>query len=537
MYGGGYVKVTGHALEYRRVRAPREDRTLLADPPLADFAGMLADNEQLRGADACDLHGRSLRALGEAARRELLAAALDYTTGYRDVSRRASERILLAGHQPELFHPGVWCKNFALSGLAKRYGAVAVNLVIDSDSMKRTSLRVPGGTIGRPQMAEVAYDQPGAEIPFEERRIADAELFASFGGRACEQMGTLVASSMVEGFWPRVVERARATGLVGAALSQSRHQLEGEWGLDTLELPQSQVCGLPSFHWFVAHLLAELPRFHDAYNAGLAEYRRANHVRSDNHPVPDLGREADWLETPLWVWSAADPRRRRLYARRTGEGLELTNRRAWRQLLPYRGELEATAHSLGELSHEIKIRSRALVTTMFARLALGDVFIHGIGGAKYDELTDWIIERFFGVTPPRYMMLSGTLLLPIRHQRVTDDDLRAVTQRLRDLTYHPESFLTTKTEQDDEARELISRKRQWITTPQTRANARERCRAIRQVNEALQSRVAGERLILEEQQSRLVEALRGESVLSSREYAFCLYPEGALRDFLVPLAG
>jgi hypothetical protein len=44
-------------------------------------------------------------------------------------------------------------------------------------------------------------------------------------------------------------------------------------------------------------------------------------------------------------------------------------------------------------------------------------------------------------------------------------------------------------------------------------------------------------LILEEQQSRLIEALRGESVLSSREYAFCLYPEGALRDFLGPLAG
>ena len=32
---------------------------------------------------------------------------------------------------------------------------------------------------------------------------------------------------------------------------------------------------------------------------------------------------------------------------------------------------------------------------------LSDLFIHGIGGAKYDELTDEIIRRFFGIEPPR----------------------------------------------------------------------------------------------------------------------------------------
>ena len=35
----------------------------------------------------------------------------------------------------------------------------------------------------------------------------------------------------------------------------------------------------------------------------------------------------------------------------------------------------------------IKLRSRALTTTMFVRLFLADAFLHGIGGAKYDEVT------------------------------------------------------------------------------------------------------------------------------------------------------
>ena len=44
----------------------------------------------------------------------------------------------------------------------------------------------------------------------------------------------------------------------------------------------------------------------------------------------------------------------------------------------------------------IRLRTRALTTTMFARFLLGDLFVHGIGGAKYDELGDEIARGFFG---------------------------------------------------------------------------------------------------------------------------------------------
>ena len=44
---------------------------------------------------------------------------------------------------------------------------------------------------------------------------------------------------------------------------------------------------------------------------------------------------------------------------------------------------------LAELSSRgIKLRTRALTTTLFARLVLSDMFLHGIGGAKYDQVTD-----------------------------------------------------------------------------------------------------------------------------------------------------
>src|SRR6185369_7328775 len=92
-------------------------------------------------------------------------------------------------------------------------------------------------------------------------------------------------------------------------------------------------------------------------------------------------------------------------------------------------------------SRGIKIRPRALITTMYARLVLGDLFVHGIGGAKYDELTDLIIRRFFGVEPPAYVTATATFRLPIERPNVSLEDVRASAQRVRELRYRPESFL------------------------------------------------------------------------------------------------
>src|SRR5204863_8134293 len=92
-------------------------------------------------------------------------------------------------------------------------------------------------------------------------------------------------------------------------------------------------------------------------------------------------------------------------------------------------------------SRGIKLRPRALITTMYARLVLSDLFIHGIGGAKYDELTDFIIRRFFGIEPPAYVTATATFRLPIERPNVSLDDVRQNARRIRELRYRPESFL------------------------------------------------------------------------------------------------
>ncbi len=153
--------------------------------------------------------------------------------------------------------------------------------------------------------------------------------------------------------------------------------------------------------------------------------------------------------------------------------------------LPPREMPSRAADQFAELAGRgIRIRTRALITTLFARLLLGDLFLHGIGGAKYDQVTDAIIERFFGLKPPEYMTVTATLRLPIARPEVTPDDVARIQALLRDQTYHPERHLSI--DGDATLTALVERKRQWIATEPTPQNARLRCRNIRAANEQMQ---------------------------------------------------
>ena len=263
------------------------------------------------------------------ARAELLAEARRWTASYRDLPSKSADPqtpIYLAGHQPQMFHPGVWLKNFALGELAKQHGAAAVNLMVDSDAIATPSLRVPSGSVAEPRAVSIPFDRPEPKIPYEERRIVDRGLFESFADRVIEQISSFVEQPLIKEFWPLVLARAKETDNLGACVAQGRHQLEGRWGLETLEVPQSRVCAGEAFQWFTAHLLARLPEFRAIYNEAVRQYRREHHIRSTSHPVPELAEDGEWLEAPFWMWTDDEPHRRRLFVRPGRHDITLSDR-------------------------------------------------------------------------------------------------------------------------------------------------------------------------------------------------------------------
>ena len=96
----------------------------------------------------------------------------------------AGERpLVVTGHQPELFHPGVWIKNFVAASRARTCGGVALNLIVDNDIPKSSSIVVPAVADGSHRLTRVDFDRWGGDAPFEDSPVLEEDQFSSFADR------------------------------------------------------------------------------------------------------------------------------------------------------------------------------------------------------------------------------------------------------------------------------------------------------------------------------------------------------------------
>lgn len=525
-------------MEAHRLRAPSTDGALLAEPPLGVAGDLLAANRNRLDHWDHDFHGRRAPRLRAMARAQVLERARRFLTdaGFDAPATAGVTGLVVTGHQPELFHPGVWVKNFAAAWLARRHGALGLNLIVDNDIPRSSAVKVPrvdGGTV---RIERVAFDEWRGEVPYEELTVADESTFATFGERARGVLAGAVHDPLLDVYWPRAVGFREQTPRLGLRFALARHAVEDSWGVRNAEVPLSAACETEAFLWFACHLLAELPRFQEVHNEELRRYRALYHIRSRHHPVPALARQGDWLEAPFWVWRAAEPRRRPLLVRQLARTMQLRIGGEDEPLIeiPLAADREACCaveQLVGLPARGVRLRTRALTTTMFARSLLGDLFIHGIGGAKYDELGDAISGRFFGVEPPAYLTMSMTLWLGVPSDPTAPGRLAATDRELRDLTYNPDRHLADPS--DPTAQRWVEAKRRWVETPVESAAARlERFVAIRRSNEALQRYVADRRAAVLRARYALQASVRRNRVAQSREYATVLHSRRKLRDAL-----
>lgn len=542
------MTVVDASLEYQRLRAPQEDGQALLSPPLADAPTLIANNEdQLIDRDAGGETWKRSH-FGEAnyrneAQRSLLDLAYQYTSQYSDpsfverVAQKSSSSpsdsngnptLVMSGHQPELFHPGVWFKNFCLSSIATATNSVAVNLIIDNDLCQRPGIQVPAGTLDSPRWSFVASDQATAiPEPWETRRVHDVDLLLSFEQRVRSELISEVRPDLLKETWAYATDRRFENWTLGARLAAARHLVERRAGLSTLEVPLSQVVQTQSFARFTATLIEQSDRFQRIHNDSLTEYRRIHHLRSRTHPVPDLVREADWIELPFWIWTSQQPERNHLFVARRGDHWHLSDRKSV--------EIQLSAQRLDEGLFElaergIALRPRALMTTMYSRLLLGSLFLHGIGGAKYDQLTDVLISRFWKVKPPSFLTLTATKRLPIPVADVHPLDLAKIKQQQRELEFHPELFLEDDKGVPSSAKLLADEKFRLIREQPISGSRRQWHLQVTEVNEQMQPYLESRRQQLDEDAARIQELLRSRKILASREMSFVLFGETLIED-------
>ena len=528
-----------------RYRAPAGDGGLLAHPPLAEIGSQLDANADRLTTSDVRLGGVPLAGFRKLAVAEVIEAARRYLAeaeppsvgpGLRtwanpagsETCRHVPDRLIVAGHQPEFFHPGVWVKNFVLAGQARRHGRTALNLIVDNDAVKATTVRVPVVAADPTDVrAEtVPFDRAGTDCPYEEYRVADRGLVDSFPDRLAAVTRDWGYEPLAVPTWPALRAELDRGATLGEAVSRARRGWERRWGVTNLELPVSRLAGTRAFAGFVQAVLTDLVRFRDCYNAAIRAYREANHLRSRNHPAPELGAIRETLEAPFWAWRGCG-RRERVFVRHSdaaGHAVLAGETRLF-DLTTDPDKFQKRWERLA--ADGWKVRPRALTLTLFTRLGLADGFLHGIGGGKYDEVTDEIIHRYFRIEPPGYAVVSATVRLPLHRFPGTPEALHRAERLARDLDWNPQRF----PEATERLPDLVFEKDRLIEDePEGRANRRDWFRQLQRVTRDLRPAVADRHGSMARELDRVRAELAANEIVSSREYAWLLFPEAVLRN-------
>jgi hypothetical protein len=278
----------------------------------------------------------------------------------------------------------------------------------------------------------------------------------------------------------------------------------------------STLASTPEFQAFALHLLQDPPGLLAAYNGCLDDYRRAHRVRSAANPFPNLVEAGGRTEMPFWILHGG--RRTDLFASREGARLILGSAERPLATIPAGpGGVEALAGS------GVALRPKALTLTLFARLCLGDLFIHGVGGGRYDRVTDPLAQRLFNVRPAPYAVATATLHLPLGGDRDPARERHTLERRLMDLRHNPDRHLAAA---GDAERRLVDEKWRLIRAVETMRPGRERRAAthrIREVNGLLAETLAPEIARVEAQLAALSAQPPAEDVLEFRGYPFFLF--------------
>ena len=258
-------------------------------------------------------------------------------------------------------------------------------------------------------------------------------------------------------------------------------------------------------------------------------------MRSHSHPAPPLRQSGEWFEAPFWGWLQQTPRREPLWVRPLDGQLEVRLGETGPTVTLPDAEVSERDTAWAQLEVDgLSLRPRAIMTTMYARLFLSDLFLHGIGGGKYDQLTDRLIETYWGLEAPEFMIVSATVRVPHSRPLVEPDDIRQLEGLIRQLWFHPE-FNDPHPAQAAEFEHWVTEKRRLLEHPPTAGEGKRWHDELEQINAQLRNLFKAKRSDLLSEKNRLLAQSLHDRHLASREYSFSLLPETRLKKLLLHL--
>jgi hypothetical protein len=528
-----------------QVRAPKGNNQAAIAPDRLDLPYVLETNHRYWNSSEVP---EWIRALRRTARQQLIPVVRDYMGSYLPESQcplhqgMDNQRWILGGHQPELFHPGVWFKNILIHRLAQETGSIGLHAIVDHDLARSTSIRVPCRSNDQPRMhvetIPLPLKRPESReplLPWNAWKMDHSQIPETIRSIQESLHSVGISQSMAPEFFRQLSKNAADLD-AALAFSQVRHRMERSHGIENAEFPISALCRTKAWIEFVTYCLQHGVELNAIYNECLDEYRQREGITNPTQPVPRLGLTDQWVELPFWFRLPNQRSRRRAWVSRSSSH--------WSTITDDpSGAVRAVDISAIDINNPGSdgawcVLPRALTTTLFLRTFIADLFIHGIGGGQYDRLTDRIMQRFLHIDPPSFVTCTATLWLDFpdvdspetsRLQREFQD-LERDRQRLRS---RPECFLDLR---DPVQNGLATEHQRLLESIPPRGQKREWHHAMKRLKGQITAAILPERRAWDERRLALDTKTIEQRIINSREFAFVLFNEQDVLQRLQHLA-
>jgi hypothetical protein len=249
--------------------------------------------------------------------------------------------------------------------------------------------------------------------------------------------------------------------------------------------------------------------------------------------------EKNLTEVPFWIWKEGD-QRKKIFILKEEEVNYLYND-SYGKIFLIEKEGSKSLSSLKALlkEQELKIRPKALLLTLYNRLFISDLFIHGLGGAKYDLVTDEIIREFFKVEPPHFLVISCTLYPNFKSSpRASVFKISALKKKIRDLEFNPERYVDelplTKKEKNQigELAEKKTKLIQKIKRASSPIEKREISEEIKVTNNFIVEKIIPLKYELDKKIEKEEEKMKQAKVYTFRKFPYCFFSAKTLRKLL-----
>ena len=546
-------------MERLSFKVPQKNKQIFLSPSEDKISSLLEENKKIFSRYSFKILNQPFKEVRENSRKEVVRGALRFSRKFdSNIEKKINpvyQYIIQSGHQPVFFHTGVWIKNIFLNELLKSPlmdKSLGLNIILDNDICKDLYFSLPTlSSTGNLTLEKVNFLSSNltSNLPFEENPYPSEKLITKFTRDIICKLKLLESENknILNNFniFARCLENSSRfcnqnykRGNLGEFLSLARRLYEQEIKPSYLEIPFSQICSSDEFLSFFLEITKNIEFFSKIYNNKLDEYRKLFKIRTQAIPSPNLLIKKNLTEVPFWIWKEGD-QRRKIFILREEEKNYLYNDSYGKIFHIEKDSLKSLSLLKTFLKEKkLKIRPKALLLTLYNRLFISDIFIHGLGGAKYDLVTDEIIREFFKVEPPHFLVASCTLYLNFKSSPdASDFKISALKNKIRDLEFNPERYVDklplTKKEKNQIA-ELAEKKTELIKKIKKILSPIEK-RKISEEIKAINNFMAEKIIPLKYELNKKIEKeekMKQSKVYTFREFPYCFFSAKTLRNLL-----